>query len=116
MKTKFDIGDEIYSVAQYGKEGYWLLGKVEEIALIKYDLEYHCRDLRTGHKVGDLVEVLYFTDTQIGKPQKVEASEVFKTKEEALRATIAIWEAELIKSRKRLAEKEAEIQRLKETL
>ena len=110
MKTKFDIGDEIYQAAQYGKEGYWLLGTVKQITLVKYESDYY------GHKAGDLVEVLHFARNQSLEMEEVEADDAFKTKEEALRATIAQWEAELIKSRKRLAEKEAEIARLKELL
>ena len=113
MKTKFDIGDEIYQTSQYGEEGYWLLGTVKEITLMKYELEYSCRDLSVAHKVGDLVEVLYFKGSQSGNLQRVEASEVFKTKEEAIRATIAEREEELNEAKEHLAEDEATIARLK---
>lgn len=116
MKTKFDIGDEIYTTDKYGEKGYYLLGTVKQITLMKYELEYSCRNLSVDHKVGDLVEILYFKGSQSGNLQGVEVSEVFKTKEEAIRASIAIREAELLKEKECMVEAEAEIARLKELL
>ena len=116
MKTKFDIGDEIYQAAQYGEEGYWLLGTVETIKVTKYDYTLMRKWLKGDYQEGDLVEFVYFRGQQSGEMQETEASQVFKTKEEAIRATIAEREEELNEAKEHLAEDEATIARLKELL
>ena len=113
MKTKFEINDEIYASNEYADNGYSLLGKVETIKITKYDYTQMRRWLKGDYQEGDLVEFVYFRGHQSGEIQEVEATQVFKTKEEAIAATIAEKEMELEKTKEGLAEDEAEIERLK---
>lgn len=113
MKTKFEINDEIYASNEYADDGYSYLGKVETIKVTKYDYTLMRKWLKGDYQEGDLVEFVYFRGSQSGEMQEAEASQVFKTKEEAIRATIAEKEEELSEAKEHLAEDEAEIAHLK---
>lgn len=116
MKTKFDLGDEIYMPNDWCKEGYVYLGIVEGVKVCKYDYTLMRRDLKGHYEESKLIEFVYFRGSQSGVMQEEEASQVFKTKEEAISVTIAEKERKLAEAKEGLAKDEATIARLKELL
>lgn len=113
MKTKFEIGDEVFKFNTWGKEGYEYLGIVEAVYVYKYRSNL-------GHRRNsddDVIEVVYYSDKEDGSNQNsIEATEAFKTEEEAIAGTIRHMEHELAIAKEGLSEKEAKIARLKELL
>lgn len=113
MKTKFEIGDEIYTPDEWGSKGCFYLGIVEGVKVYKYDYTLMRRNLKGNYKESELIEFVYFRGQQSGEMQETEASQVFKTKEEAISAAIEKKEMELAEAKEQVAEKEAEIAHLK---
>lgn len=112
MKTKFEIGDEVFKPNDWGEEGYLYLGIVEGVQVYKCRNQWHQK-----HSDTDTIEVIYYSDKPDGSNSNgIEATEVFKTKEEAISATIGNKERKLAEAKERLAQDEAKIEHLREML